>query len=72
MSYTIYGKGSCEYCIKAKELLRELELAYIYIDIGINPQCKEFVLNAGAETVPQIFDGFKHIGGYEDLVKYVN
>ncbi len=72
MSYTIYGKPNCEYCNKAKSLLEENEKPYLYIDISLNPQAKDFIVKAGAETVPQVFHKFHHIGGFEELAKFVD
>lgn len=72
MSYVIFGRPNCSYCTKAKDLLIENEKPYLYIDISLNPQAKEFMLKAGATEVPQIFHKFHHIGGFTELVKFID
>jgi len=59
----VYSKDNCPWCDRAKELIKSHGRKYIEIDIGKNPQWmpKEF------RTVPQVWDGSVHIGGYEDL-----
>jgi glutaredoxin 3 len=65
---TIYSKPHCPYCVLAKELLQKKELEYHEIDL-IKDQGKrdEMIERSGRTTVPQIFIGDKHIGGFDDL-----
>lgn len=67
----IIGKPNCEYCEKAKTYCNSKELAYEYFDMTDHPTVRNLVVGMGAETVPQIFDGFEHIGGYEELIRYI-
>lgn len=76
MSYTVFGKPNCPYCVRAKDLLESKNLEYKYFDIAVDEvyymQMNEYVKNATgspARTVPQIFIGEKYIGGFDDLVK---
>lgn len=72
MSYTIYSKPSCPFCVRAKQLLDILGEEYTEINIteGDNRQALNEHLGYEARTVPQIWHESKHIGGYTDLVEY--
>lgn len=69
MSYTIYGTPSCSFCVKAKELLDSKGIEYTYLDIQHNLENRNEVMAKvpNLKTVPQIFDGNRHIGGYTEL-----
>ena len=59
----------CNYCSAAKHLLSKKKIRYDEIDIGNDAEKREEMLRRsnGAKTVPQIFIGEKHVGGYVDL-----
>jgi glutaredoxin 3 len=65
----IYTKASCPYCIAAKNLLRQKGAAFDEIDVTGRPSEQQAMsLKArGRRTVPQIFIGMTHIGGFDDL-----
>ena len=67
----LIGKPNCTYCEKAKDYCDKREIPYEYFDMSEHTEVKDLVVAMGAETVPQIFDGFKHIGGYEELLEYL-
>lgn len=67
----IYGKPKCKYCDMAKALLTNKGIEYSYIDIMQDEGAMDMIVDAGLKSVPQIFNGDTHIGGYEDLVKYL-
>ncbi len=64
----IYCTASCPFCSMAKRLLDSKGAQYESIDIG-NDRAKwaEMESLTGRNTVPQIFIGDKHIGGFDDL-----
>lgn len=65
---TLYTKGYCSYCKRAKALLKSKGLSFEDIEITDNPRLTgEMVERSGRVTVPQIFIGNKHIGGASDL-----
>jgi glutaredoxin 3 len=67
---TIYTSPICGYCSMAKRLLAGKGVAVTEIDAGSDPQAmQEMMTRSGRRTVPQIFFGARHIGGYDDLVK---
>jgi len=65
----IYTGPICNFCSAAKHLLSKKKISYEEIDIGNNDKKREEMLKKsnGAKTVPQIFIGEKHIGGYVEL-----
>lgn len=72
--FTIFGRSDCGYCVRAKQLLEKKELEMRWIDIqkeGISKQDLEKTIGKPVETVPQIFHGKQHIGGYTELAEYV-
>ena len=66
---TIYTSPFCGYCHSAKRLLTDKGLVFTEIDVRRDPaQRQEMMARAnGRYTVPQIFIGDTHIGGYDDL-----
>jgi glutaredoxin 3 len=65
----IYTTRFCPYCHAAKRLLSHKGVAFTEIDVGGDPKGRsEMVARAsGRMTVPQIFIGSTHVGGYDDL-----
>lgn len=66
---TIYSTQHCPYCVRAKMLLKGKSLEYTEILIDEEPEKKEEMLakSNGLQTVPQIFIGEQHIGGFDKL-----
>ena len=70
MKIIIYSSLLCPYCQAAKALLKKLKLEFNEILIDNNPSVKEQMIKLSKrKTVPQIFFGNRHIGGYDDLEK---
>lgn len=64
----IYLTQTCPYCNMAKRLLDSKGVAYETIDVGRDPQLwADLRARTGRETVPQIFIGDHHVGGFDDL-----
>jgi glutaredoxin 3 len=65
----IYTTHFCPYCHAAKRLLSRKGVAFTEIDVSGDPKGRsEMVARAsGRMTVPQIFIGSTHVGGYDDL-----
>ncbi len=65
----IYSSSICPYCISAKRLLGNLRLKFQEKIIDNKPLLREEMIlkSNGKKTVPQIFIGEKHIGGYDNL-----
>jgi len=64
-SIILYTKGHCPFCKAAKALLTEKGVAFTDIEITGNAALTaEMEQRSGRHTVPQIFIGDLHIGGY--------
>jgi glutaredoxin 3 len=68
---TIYSKENCPFCTRAKSLLDEKGVKYTDIRVDLLPEAKQFVLDAGHRSVPQIYkDGKLFVeNGYAGLAK---
>jgi glutaredoxin 3 len=66
---TIYTTPICPYCIFAKKLLRQKGVDYEEINVAFDADLREEMVRraGGRMTVPQIFVGDMHVGGYDDL-----
>lgn len=66
---TIYSTPICPYCVRAKSLLKNLGQDYEEIDVSRDPDLRNAMVKkaGGQRTVPQIFIGDRHIGGFDDL-----
>ncbi len=65
----IYTSPLCGFCHKAKRLLSAKDVSFTEIDLTRAPERRtEMRARAqGGHTVPQIFIGGQHIGGYDEL-----
>jgi glutaredoxin 3 len=64
----IYTAPLCPYCTMAKKLLERKGAAYTEINIDSKPGLREEVMEkTRRRTVPQIYIGDRHIGGFDDL-----
>ncbi len=67
---TIYTSPSCAYCAMAKRLLAQKGVVANEIDIAADAgSMREMMARSGRRTVPQIFIGERHIGGYDDMAR---
>lgn len=65
----IYSSPFCGYCSAAKSLLEKKGTRYDDIDVLADPsRRREMIELTGRRTVPQIFIGARHVGGYDDLI----
>lgn len=64
----IYCTMTCPYCMMAKRLFDSKGVQYKAIDIGNDRGLwAELEAKTGRDTVPQVFIGDQHIGGFDDL-----
>jgi glutaredoxin 3 len=65
----MYSTGVCPFCIMAERLLRSKGVADIEkIRVDLEPERRaEMMQRTGRRTVPQIYVGERHVGGYDDL-----
>jgi thioredoxin reductase (NADPH) len=64
----MYTKSWCPYCDRAKALLREKGQRWTEIDIEEHEErASEMIERSGRGTVPQLWIGDRHVGGFDDL-----
>ena len=66
---SMYSTGVCPYCQRAEMLLKSKGVAEIdKIRIDLEPERRaEMMQRTGRRTVPQIYIGEVHVGGFDDL-----
>lgn len=65
----MYSTGVCPFCLMAERLLKSKGVAEIEkVRVDLDPsRRKEMMDRTGRRTVPQIYIGATHVGGYDDL-----
>ncbi|MBZ4333182.1 glutaredoxin 3 [Corallococcus interemptor] len=65
----IYTTTYCGFCVRAKDLLKRKGVAYEEVDVtgDDDARAKLVEMSNGQRTVPQIFIGDTHVGGYSDM-----
>lgn len=64
----MYATPFCGYCAAARRLLTGKGVSYTEIDVMFDADKRaEMVALSGRGTVPQIFIGERHVGGFDDL-----
>jgi glutaredoxin 3 len=66
---TMYSTGWCPYCDRARALLERKSVAVREVKVDEDPAERDAMLkrSGGRRTVPQIFVGDRHVGGFDDL-----
>jgi glutaredoxin 3 len=66
---TMYSTGACPFCLMAERLLRAKGVAEIEkVRVDLEPERRqEMMQRTGRRTVPQIYVGGRHVGGFDDL-----
>ena len=65
----MYCTAVCPYCTSAERLLKSrgvTEIEKIRIDLDPAKQAEMIARSGGARSVPQIFIGDTHVGGFDD------
>jgi len=65
----IYTSPFCGYCHAAKRLLKSKNVSFTEIDVmGDTAKRQAMMTRAhGGHTVPQIFIGDRHVGGFDEM-----
>ncbi len=65
----IYTTRYCPYCLSATALLNRKGIAFTEIDVSGDPAGRSKMIERanGRMTVPQIFIGSTHVGGFDEL-----
>lgn len=65
----IYTTAVCPYCVAAKNFLKSRGAIWNEVRVDIEPARRDEMRARSKRTsVPQIFIGDHHVGGYDDLV----
>ena len=68
MKVVMYTTAVCPYCMMAERLLVSKGVAIEKVRIDLEPARRaEMMEKTGRRTVPQIYVGETHVGGYDDL-----
>ncbi|HLT12919.1 MAG TPA: GrxA family glutaredoxin [Marinobacter sp.] len=71
---TIYGRTSCGFCVRARDLCESRDIPYTWIDMveqGLTKQDVADRIGRPVHTVPQILVGTDYVGGFDDFSAYV-
>jgi len=64
----IYTANLCPYCTMAKRLFDKKGVSYSEINVDSKPGLREkMMIQTKRRTVPQIFIGDVHVGGFDEL-----
>lgn len=65
----MYSTAVCPYCVMAERLLKSKGVDEIEkIRVDLDPAVREAMMQkTGRRTVPQIYIGDTHVGGFDDL-----
>ena len=64
----VYSTTICPYCVRAKQLLKQKGVKYEDINLDKRPELRnDVVKRSGRRTVPQIWVGETHVGGFDEL-----
>ncbi|HEY8034619.1 MAG TPA: glutaredoxin 3 [Methylobacter sp.] len=64
----IYTTNICPYCMMAKRLLDKKGVHYTEINVDAEPGLREeMMIKTNRRTVPQIYIGDYHVGGFDEL-----
>ena len=66
---TMYTTAVCPYCIRAERLLEAKGIKNVNkIRVDLDPAQRQVMMEkTGRRTVPQIYVGETHVGGFDDL-----
>tara|TARA_B110000116_G_scaffold269285_1_gene284935 strand:- start:937 stop:1185 length:249 start_codon:yes stop_codon:yes gene_type:complete len=64
----MYTTQFCPYCVRAKQLLAAKDVAVEEVRVDLNPEERAKMMRlSGRRTVPQIWIGDTHVGGFDEL-----
>ncbi len=64
----MYSTRFCPYCMAARNMLNGRNIQYREIGVDGKPELRrEMIELGGRHTVPQIWIGDRHVGGFDDL-----
>ena len=71
MGYMLMTKPGCNYCVRAKQLLKSYNQSFTVSDHDTPEKIQRFK-DAGYTSFPQVFHDGVRVGGYDALVDYLD
>jgi len=71
LDVTVFSRKGCPFCVKAKVQLQEAGIEYEELVLNENYTDRTLRAVANATTFPQVFVNGKHIGGSEEVEKWL-
>jgi len=70
LEIVMYSTHTCPYCDRARALLQRKHAEFREIKVDTDPAERDIMLqrSGGKRTVPQIFIGSRHVGGFDDMI----
>ena len=71
---TIFGRASCGFCTLARQICERNGFEYRYVDMeveGISKEDLSQTIGKPVHTVPQIYVGREHVGGFDNFSDYL-
>ena len=67
----IYSTRICPFCVRAKNFFSKKDIPFEDIMVDQDPeQLKTMMEKSQRQSVPQIFSGDYHVGGFDDLIEH--
>ncbi len=65
---TLYSTATCPWCVQAESLLNRIGAPVEKIRVDQSAEERDtMIARSGQRTVPQIFIGDRHVGGFSEL-----
>lgn len=71
LDITVFSRAGCPHCVRAKGLLRDAGLEFEALELNHEYTDRTLRAVASATTLPQVFINGEHIGGADDLQKWL-
>ncbi|MDT8408658.1 MAG: glutaredoxin 3 [Wenzhouxiangellaceae bacterium] len=64
----MYSRAACPFCVAARNLFNSKSVNWTEVSLDAEPDKRaEMIARTGRRTVPQVFIGDFHVGGFDDL-----
>lgn len=64
----VYSAGYCGFCMRAKQLLERKGVEFTEVMVDRDPEQRAKLMEmTGRRTVPQVYIGATHVGGFDEL-----
>lgn len=64
----MYSRAACPFCVAARNMFQARNLTWTEVSLDTEPDKRaEMIARTGRKTVPQVFIGDFHVGGFDDL-----